>query len=766
MLFNKGLAQFSVSGMVIDSLANKELSGVTVKLAKEDGKYQDLITSSDHNGRFELTDVPTGKYNLTFILLGYRPLILSKQIVQNTDLKTVSLHSDQVHLEEVAVNENRLFQQNGDEIEYNISIDSSLVNKNVKDVLASLPFFKLTFNGNEQKLEYKNGKRYLIMLNGQKFGAITRYPNQTLSNFPSDFVKKVKIIENPSAKIVNEGYDVIIDIISSSSYYRGYIGKVAASYNTLTNHTADAFLLAQYNKWNIQTLVRNDREKNWGMQNGTIMQNDHNTVVQNFSVIDTGLSKKQIYDVSADYRFNEDTYIAFYYSFGRVPFDRQVISQYDDIPVPQYISTGYLNRKNEVGLDYSMKFSEISTIALTAKYEVDNDGLDNSVLGDIYRYGKNQISNKESAVDLNHLLSFKEGKFSIENGVKFVSRKFFNQFGYDTVQNKVIPFGFSDRIDQRLWLSYNKFTYKHDKLSASVQIDIDRLIVDDSSRSSFTNILPSGFVQYNIKPNIYLQGTYTASMIRPAYMTLNRFNIYQDSRTVTTGLRVFNQQKNQAYSLSLNHFGNKLDFSQFLNVSATKVSDLIIKQTSLTSSNGENVTMYANIENNTIWSAQYGASFKPLKILRLSPSVYVIRNTFVWNENGLSREKSSNVYNLSLFGQLEINPAKMSLDFNVEFAPDYLLLQGYQEGRDSYSIQINKNLLSRKLNLFATATNFLKKDLVLKSVIEDRLLSRTLFASSPYRSFSFGLSFNFGKLRTMEARSKRIKSTDLFKEPK
>jgi len=95
MLFNKGLAQFSVSGMVIDSLANKELSGVTVKLAKEDGKYQDLITSSDHNGRFELTDIPTGKYNLTFILLGYRPLILSKQIVQNTDLKTVSLHSDQ-----------------------------------------------------------------------------------------------------------------------------------------------------------------------------------------------------------------------------------------------------------------------------------------------------------------------------------------------------------------------------------------------------------------------------------------------------------------------------------------------------------------------------------------------------------------------------------------------------------------------------------------------------------------------------------------------
>ena len=77
---------------------NSNLENVTIQIIGTN-----LYTQSDENGNFELKDIPKGKIDLAFYLLGYEHKTVTQIISENETNLSVILNEKEQHLEEVVV---------------------------------------------------------------------------------------------------------------------------------------------------------------------------------------------------------------------------------------------------------------------------------------------------------------------------------------------------------------------------------------------------------------------------------------------------------------------------------------------------------------------------------------------------------------------------------------------------------------------------------------------------------------------------------------
>lgn len=92
----------TIRGTVLDKISQSPLPGATIVLVKPDTL---LGTSSDANGKFQLTNIPVGKQSLKITFLGYKELIL-QNLVLNTGKElvlTIQLEEDIHQMKEAVV---------------------------------------------------------------------------------------------------------------------------------------------------------------------------------------------------------------------------------------------------------------------------------------------------------------------------------------------------------------------------------------------------------------------------------------------------------------------------------------------------------------------------------------------------------------------------------------------------------------------------------------------------------------------------------------
>ncbi|WP_257883392.1 TonB-dependent receptor [Hymenobacter sp. DG01] len=93
-----------LTGTVRDRKTQEVVPGVTVVL-----KGTTLGTSSDEEGRYRLTDIPTGSYNVRASFVGYEPLLRANVVITsgNASIINLELNSSSQQLSEVQVVGNR-----------------------------------------------------------------------------------------------------------------------------------------------------------------------------------------------------------------------------------------------------------------------------------------------------------------------------------------------------------------------------------------------------------------------------------------------------------------------------------------------------------------------------------------------------------------------------------------------------------------------------------------------------------------------------------
>ena len=149
------------------------------------------------------------------------PLVINCQI----NLSRVSL--DEV----VVVASNRIIEDMGDKLVYNVSRDNVENTINATDILKSTPLVSIGANGSPS---IKGNSSATILINGKKISGLSS--GQILSQIPSSEIISVEVITAPSVKHLSSGSAGIINIITRKKINLKTAGNLGAGLGLAGSH--------------------------------------------------------------------------------------------------------------------------------------------------------------------------------------------------------------------------------------------------------------------------------------------------------------------------------------------------------------------------------------------------------------------------------------------------------------------------------------------------------------------------------------------------
>lgn len=221
----------SVSGLLLDAGTQETLPFANV--AVHDFENNALLTGTitDDNGRFELLDIPLGKYKLYFSFLGYKTTeqtLLAGGLNTVFDLGKISLEPSAENLDEVEViGEQATTNSDLNKKTFNLADNIAQSGGSVLDAMKTMP--GVTFD-QEGKVVLRGSDKVVVLIDGKQ-SSLTGFGNQKgLANIPASNIEKIEIINNPSAKYDANGFAGIVNIIYKKEKQTGLNGDVGLSF--------------------------------------------------------------------------------------------------------------------------------------------------------------------------------------------------------------------------------------------------------------------------------------------------------------------------------------------------------------------------------------------------------------------------------------------------------------------------------------------------------------------------------------------------------
>ena len=223
--------KITISGQLFDSETQETLPFANV--AVHDFNTDALLTGAitDIDGRFELQEIPLGKYKVYFSFIGYetveQPLVAGGL---NTifDLGKIQLAPSAQALDEVEVI-GKEATTNSDLNKKSFSLEDNIAQSggSVLDAMKTLP--GVTFD-QDGKVILRGSDKVVVLIDGKQ-SSLTGFGNQKgLSNIPASNIEKIEIINNPSAKYDANGFAGIVNIIYKKEKQTGLNGDVGLSF--------------------------------------------------------------------------------------------------------------------------------------------------------------------------------------------------------------------------------------------------------------------------------------------------------------------------------------------------------------------------------------------------------------------------------------------------------------------------------------------------------------------------------------------------------
>ena len=235
------VAYAQVSGITISgSIKNKTnklaLSYVNVLARTEKDTAFVAGTITNEEGRFSLTGIKPGNYQLEFSLSGFRkqrePLFVGS-LSEFLEIPPVELEQEadkETKIEEVvmtASKKNEISDQL-DKKTYSVADNISQSGGSVLQSMQNLPGVTVQ----DGKLQLRGNDKVTVLIDGKQT-ALTGFGSQSgLDNIPASAIDKIEIINNPSSKYDANGNAGIINIIMKKNKQNGWNGKVGFTYGT------------------------------------------------------------------------------------------------------------------------------------------------------------------------------------------------------------------------------------------------------------------------------------------------------------------------------------------------------------------------------------------------------------------------------------------------------------------------------------------------------------------------------------------------------
>ncbi len=238
---------FPVKGIVVDSASGEGLSFVTIQIENNGEVVQRL--ASDNSGQFSFVLNTPGKYNVLFHSVGYQlnKMEITTSQTGDIDLGKIVLIPSSEQLGEVNISALKpLVRSEAEKLIYSVETDPEAKTSNVLEMLRKVPMVSVDGDDNVQ-LRGMSGVKFLI--DGKSSVALDQNTREFLRNMPSNTIKDIEVITNPSSKYEAEGSAGIINIIRTRRVSDGYNGSVSAGLTTLGQYDGNVNFASKINKF-------------------------------------------------------------------------------------------------------------------------------------------------------------------------------------------------------------------------------------------------------------------------------------------------------------------------------------------------------------------------------------------------------------------------------------------------------------------------------------------------------------------------------------
>lgn len=742
------MAQGYVAGRVVDKQTNENLQFVNVVVQTKAAKKMVKGGITDATGRFKLSPLPKGDYQLVVSFVGYKTITRDFAIADRQKTATFNplyLAEDQRVLKEVKVTGQRS-QMKLEVDRKTFSVDEVLAaaGGTASDLLENIPSVEVSTEG---EVSLRGNTSVEVWINGKASGMNSDNRGDILQQIPAESIERIEVIDNPSAKYSPEGSAGIINIILKRDRKAGYYGSVRAGTNTKGGVNGGANFNYSSGKLDAYANLGLRRRKNSGGNESQQLNYQSNTY-QNYEGDNDGKgrnlfaragftwhpTKKDEFTLGGMTmigKHENNTLTPYHYGTIGAAHDNYIMTRrnFSDGNMNMYnAEIGYVHNfgekhKLDINAEFSRWTSDGSNIYqdstdyyepdLATEYSWQNRPLDiNNRSWEVKADYENQIN------DIWKIEAGYNGRFSHENtpqdswadprswnGDNMAEDKaYYNRFIYDndihalyaTVSTKIGKLGIMAGLRGEYWRVETE-SYNWDQ-------EHDATLRDKPFKKDYFQLFPSLFLNYQLTESAQIQLNYTRRLRRPWGGQLNSFKNTNDATNISFGNPLLTPEYTNAFALNFlkSWTGHTISFGTYYRPTTDVIQQVRYSKAGVMYSTSENVAKSQSA------GVELIAKDKLWRVLDLTTTVnayYYKLDAFRYTIDGqdVSGKSDENFsWDARLLASL-ILPYDISFQATGNYRSKRVITQGYQKPNASLDLGIRKSFYNKT---FALAINW------------------------------------------------------------
>ena len=787
--------QFTVSGVVTDSITGETQPYAAVRIKKAGTTKILKVVNSDENGKYSLPLTQTGSYIVECIVVGKNAWsrVLSVNANQRQNILDIRLSDTNNTLGTATVTAQRaVVKAEVDKITYSIADDPDATTNSVLEMLRKVPM--VTVDG-EDNIQVNGSSSFKVYVNGKPNQMMSSDPATILKNYPASAIQKIEVITDPGAKYDAEGVAGVLNIITNDmASASGY--NLAPSVN-FSNHGihGSVFGMVQAGKFMLSGnygigLMTPPSSTNEGER--TTFNDPENYLLKHFLDNQDNKGMFQHGSIEGSYEFNKQNLLSFNAGIHYHKGSKTAIGSYDMFRQDGTQKYGYhtVNSTRDkrpsynVGLDYQHMFDREGQY-LTFSYRFDNSPMRNEAtttydslqnvpfqLSDLHTLQKKDFYEHTGQVDFTTPL----GKMhTLSAGLKYIYRinesdNTEKQRASGTNDDYVLSADKSlqYRHHNDIAAAYLEYTLKAGNFTGRVggRYEYSNVHVSypdgkrDGFSSHFSDFVPSVSLGYNFSLSKILKASYSMRIGRPSIGFLSPYVEHNNPTTITYGNPGLESEKAHNFNLGYNSFSPVINYGVTLSYSFSNNGLTAYKFIQ----DGIQHTTYDNFRRSKVTTLNAFANWTIAKGTSLNLKCEGNYSDFRADKTG----DHTSGFSGNMFGGLRQDlPWKLKLGIWAGGGSGRLDLQGRGGGFHFYSLNLSRSFLKDDaLTVTLQAGNFINPKRSFRTTVITDTFESTEIWQPNFLRYSIGVKYNLGKLKAVVKKVARtIQNTDNVDAP-
>ena len=549
---------------------------------------------ADEKGNFEV-DLPLGTFYALVEFMGFeahKSSVFTLSPKQNAvDLGTISLQSSTADLDEVVVQgEKTLMELSLDKRVFNVGKDLANAGGNASDILMNLPSVAVDPDGN---VRLRGSANVRILIDGKPSGLVSFKGSSGLRQLPANLVERVEVITNPSARYEAEGMAGVINIILKKDNKQGFNGSGEVIVGSPLNLGFTANLNYRKNRinWFVNYGLANRISPGRSKLYQEVYQDEFSALLLQQRSTSTVNSLNNSLRAGLDYFFSEQSILTASYVWRRSDAHRITDIRYEDYRNTLDNYLGYALRRQDETEDepnkeailnfkkrFDQKGKELNASFTYLNYWERSDQLftQNSYTttgqtlpkGALTQTSLNDEYENQYLLQVDYTQPFAT-KGKIETGIRTSFREMENDYivqekqesgNFETIDGLDNVFLYDENILAFYGIVGNeraKWSYQAGLRAEYTDIETRLVETKESNPRSYTNLFPSGHLNYKANEKNAFQLSYSRRIRRPVYNDLSPYVTFSDQRNYFSGNPNLNPEFTDSYELGHILYGEK-----------------------------------------------------------------------------------------------------------------------------------------------------------------------------------------------------------------